>query len=276
MNIYVASNLQEALKLKQDHPSFLWLAGGSDIMVYRKFGKIDPEGLIDIHRLPELQKVKKTEGFLEMGAGMTFSQLLENPLVQEYLPDLVEALSTVGSIQVRNQGTLGGNIANASPAGDSLPVLYLREVMVRIRSLENERMVKINDLIQGPGNIALKPEELILSVLVPEETLPERYGFLKIAPRKALAITKVSLAFHEHSRNSCWEGRIALGSIGPTVIRPEKTENYLHSHPLSRDILPEIEPIFKKEIQAIDDIRSHAWYRSEVAFELLKRALQFD
>ncbi len=272
MKVYVPGSLPEALKMKEENPSFLWLAGGSDIMVYQKSGRISPEGLIAIQYLPELQKVRFDDG-LQLGAGLTFSQLLDNPLVQEHAPDLIDALRTVGSIQVRNQGTLGGNIANASPAGDTLPVLYLREAVLNVCNQNGERKVKIQDVINGPRAIALEKDELICSVSLPVVQKPTRYGFFKVAPRKALAITKVSLAFHEFSSYPDWNGAIALGAVGPTIIRPLKTEEYLRGRPFSKQMISAVKSVFMNEVQAIDDIRSTSVYRSEVAFELLMKAL---
>jgi len=277
MKVYTPHSLEEALKIKEENPEYLWLAGGSDIMVHRKFNRMHPSGLIDIHRLSALQDVRRTDaGEFEMGACLTFTQVIENPLVRRTLPDLIEALETVGSMQVRNQGTVGGNIANASPAGDTLPVLYLRKALLKVRSRKEERKVAIKDFIIGPGQTVLQPDEIIVSVILPPLPAMPRYGFLKLIPRQALAITKLSLAYHEYSRTPGWEGAFALGAMGPVVIRPVKTEQYLRENGCSPALLGELKDVFMQEIQPIDDIRSTASYRSSVAFELLKKALQLQ
>ncbi|OGG46525.1 MAG: hypothetical protein A3F84_15915 [Candidatus Handelsmanbacteria bacterium RIFCSPLOWO2_12_FULL_64_10] len=240
--------LREALVMMKDHPRPI--AGCTDIFVEANFGTLKERRFINLWGLKALRAIRVRGDVLSIGALATYTQMIRSRDVRRRLPMMVAAAREVGGVQIQNRGTLGGNIANGSPAGDSLPVLAAAEATVVLASAIGERRVAFNEYYTGYRASVRRPDELIVAVEVPP--VPGRQWFRKVGTRAAQAISKVVMAAVRGPRT-----RIALGSVAPTVIRLPRTE-------ASGD-----PSVLQQEISPIDDIRSTAAYRRRVAANLL-------
>jgi xanthine dehydrogenase small subunit len=251
-------SLGEALRRLRDEGPLVPLAGGTDLYVGFHFGTVSARRFLDLQGLRELGGIRRRGETLVIGALATYADLIRSPLVRRRLPILAEASRWVGSPQIQNRGTLGGNIANASPAGDALPVLAVAEATVVLRSVDGERRVPFGSFYTGYRQTAMRPDELIVAI----EVLPVegRQWFRKVGTRAAQAISKIVMAAVRAPRP-----RIALGSVAPTVVRVPRTEALLGGG----GGLAEAQAVLMDEIQPIDDLRSTAAYRRRVSANLL-------
>lgn len=245
------------------------LAGGTDLFVRIRRGVEDPPFLVYLGALPELQGIEIREEGAEIGAAVTHAQLLRSPLANR-LPILRLALSTIGAPAVREMGTLAGNLANASPAGDGLIPLYLLEAKVRIVGPAGERELPVEEFVLGPGKTALRPGEIIRGLFLPfPDGQPLSY-FRKVGRRRALVIAVASLGALIWLRDGVVEkARLALGSVAPTVLRPREVEEELVGKPLDPEILRPLAGDLARATSPISDIRATADYRRKVAGNLI-------
>jgi CO/xanthine dehydrogenase FAD-binding subunit len=253
------SSLEHALHLLRDGPRTP-LAGATDLYVALNFGTLQPRRFLDLWSLDELRGISLQGETLVLGALVTYTALIRSSLVAQRLPMLVEASRQIGGLQIQNRGTLGGNIANASPAGDSLPVLAAADTVLVLRSLDSERRVPFNEFYTGYRKTVLRPDELLTAIEVPP--VEGRQYFRKVGTRAAQAISKLVIAGVKSSTP-----RIAFGSVAPTVVRVRKTERAL----AQGAGIEEAVRILSGEIAPIDDLRSSAEYRGRVAGNLLRR-----
>ncbi|MFN2602919.1 MAG: xanthine dehydrogenase family protein subunit M [Gemmatimonadaceae bacterium] len=254
-----AASLDEALLILRDEPR-MPVAGATDVYVAVNFGTLAPKRLLDIWGLDELREISLRGETIVIGALATYTALIRSPIIVERLPMLVDASRLIGGPQIQNRGTVGGNIANGSPAGDSLPVFSAIDAIVVLRNAAGERRVPFNEFYTGYRATVMKPDELIVAVEV--EPMEGKQWFRKVGTRAAQAISKIVVAAVRSS-----SPRIAFGSIAPTVIRVPRTESALASG-VSID---EAAGILAGEIAPIDDLRSSADYRRKVSINLLKR-----
>lgn len=247
------------------------MAGGTDLLARRR-GKA-PTFVACLERIEGLYGVSEEAGFIRLGACETHSRLLRSPLVRERLPALASALSVLGSPLVRNMGTLGGNIVTASPAGDTLAPLYALDAQVELASKQGTRRVPLAGFITGPGRTGLEPGEIVSAVLVSPPDASALQHFEKVGRRKALAISVVSLAavIRMGSGGVVADARLALGSVGLTIIRCPRAEALLAGRRLDRETLHAAGLLIREEISPIDDLRASAAYRRDVAGNLLMR-----
>lgn len=252
-------SLSDALRALRDRGPLVPLAGGTDMYVGFEFGTLPAKRFLHLWDLP-LRKIEMRRDFLSIGALATYSDLIRSKLVQKRLPILTAAAREVGGIQIQNRGTIGGNIANASPAGDTLPVLAVAEAVAVLRSIDGERRVAFTEFYTGYKKTVMRPDELIVAVEIPP--VEGRQWFRKVGPRAAQAISKVVMAVVFGARP-----RVALGSVAPTVIRLPKTEAAIEAR-------GDWESALLDEIKPIDDLRSTAEYRRRVSVNLLKAALE--
>lgn len=259
LEMRTVATLDEALAILRDERSTP-IAGATDIYVALNFGTLEPKRFVNIWSVKELRDISMRGTTLVIGALATYTALIRSPLVAERLPMLVEASRQIGGVQIQNRGTLGGNIANASPAGDSLPVLAAVDAVVVLRSADHERRVAITEFYTGYRATVMRPDELIVAI----EVLPVegRQWFRKVGTRAAQAISKIVVA---GVRNR--PPRIAFGSVAPTVVRVPDTERALAGGATIDDAAL----ILSREIAPIDDLRSTAEYRMRVATNLLRR-----
>ena len=236
------------------------VAGATDVYVALNFGTTPERRFLDIWALDELRGITMRGDILVLGALATYTACLRSPLVRERLPMLAEASALVGGVQIQNRGTLGGNVANASPAGDSLPVLAAADAIVVLRSLAGERRVPLAEFFTGYRATVLRPDELIVAVEVPP--VAGKQWFRKVGTRAAQAISKVVVAGVRGPAI-----RFALGSVAPVVVRARETERAL----ASGASIDEAMEVLGREIAPIDDVRSTGEYRRRVAMGLVGR-----
>jgi len=275
MRYFKCENLIEALGLLTEKDTrFPLLAGGTDLIVQWRMGGRMPEGIIDIGSLEEIKLIVQRDNVIEIGAAVTHSMLIESSIVRRYCPVLVDACRTVGAVQIQNRGTIGGNIVNASPAGDTPPVLLAFDTLVELASLSGRRHIPLREFYLSYRKTALKPDEILTRIIIPKHIPEEKAGFYKIGTRKAQAISKVVMCVRSKiNNNTINDIAIALGSVAPIVVRAPKTENFLKGKKLDAKIIDEARKSLSDEIKPIDDIRSTADYRRFVAGNLLARYL---
>lgn len=252
--------LGEALRVLRDEGPLVPLAGCTDVYVGLHFGSALGPRFLDLQGLRQLRGTRVRGDLLVIGALATYAELIASPLVRRRLPILAEASRWVGSPQIQNRGTLGGNVANASPAGDALPVLAVAEAAVVLRSVDGERRVPFDAFYTGYRQTVMRPDELIVAIEVPP--VEGRQWFRKVGTRAAQAISKVVMAAVRAPHP-----RVALGSVAPTVVRVPRTEAVL----AAGGSLAEAQAVLMDEIQPIDDVRSTAAYRRRVSANLLSQ-----
>lgn len=234
------------------------LAGCTDLYVTLNAGTLAATRLLDIWRLSALRGVDYLDGVLRVGALTTFTEIRKAPLVRRHLPMLVSAAKEVGGVQIQNRGTLGGNVANASPAGDSLPVLAAAQANIELQSVRGTRLVPFAEFYTGYKKSVVAPDELIVAFHVPRQI--GRQWFRKVGTRQAQAISKIVIAGVGGETP-----RIAMGSVAPTVVRLTRTEQAL----AGGASIGEAQAQLALDIAPIDDVRSTATYRRRVAANLL-------
>ncbi len=259
MDVLTPRSLDEALRLKAEHPDAVPIAGGTDLMVELNFDRRRPLRILNLAEVAELRGWSRDDGVLRLGAGLTYAEAMAEPL-SALLPALAEASRTVGSPQIRNRGTLGGNLATASPAGDSLPPLLVEDAEVEVASSGGSRRISLREFLVGPKQNALVPEELIVSVLVRPSGAPQT--FMKVGPRNAMVIAVCSLAVAVDRERG--ELRAAFGSAGPVPL--------LVTAPLAEsDSFP---ALVASAASPIDDVRGTAAYRRHALRILAARGLE--
>jgi CO/xanthine dehydrogenase FAD-binding subunit len=273
---FAPANVSEALSLLdrwKDEARVI--AGGTDLIPLMRDKLVTPQYVIDIDRLSELEYVKETSNGIRIGALTRLRTIEMSPLIQQKIPVLAQAVAQVGSVQVRNVGTIGGNLANASPAADVAPPLLVCEAKVKAKSLNKEREIRLSEFFTGVKKTKLEYDELLTDIEVPK--IPPRTGgdFLKVGKRNALIISIASAAalvsLNETGRSKV---RIALGSVAPTPIRARKTESFLEERNITDQMIKEASAIVDSDISPITDIRASADYRKEVSKILVRRVLQ--
>ena len=256
MEVLSPRTLDEALRLKADHAEAVPIQGGTDVMVELNFDRARPPALLNLNEVAELRGWSRTNGELWLGAGITYTELMQKPLADS-LPALAEAARTVGGPQIRSRGTIGGNLGTASPAGDSLPPLLVSAATVKVASVRGERTLPLEEFLLGVKRNALAADELILGVTVRAE--PGRQTFMKVGPRNAMVIAVVSLALRVDG-----ELTASYGSAGPVpgVVRASIDDAASFPERVAEAASP------------IDDVRGTASYRRHALRVLAKRALE--
>jgi xanthine dehydrogenase small subunit len=256
-------SLADALKMLRDEGPLVPIAGCTDLYVSLNFGTLEETRFLNLWGLDGLRQIAVRGDLLTIGAMTTHTDLMRSPLVGRRLPMLAAAAREVGGVQIQNRGTLGGNVANGSPAGDTLPALAAAEATVVLRSASETRRVPFRTFYTGYRRSVRRPDELIVGFEIPE--IRGTQWFRKVGTRAAQAIAKIVIAgVGPHGTTA---PRIALGSVAPTVIRATRTEAAL----AGGSTLEQAQRILADEITPIDDIRSTAEYRRRVASNLLAR-----
>lgn len=265
------SELDELLAATKTDVTFV--AGTTDLMIHPLYRETKAS-LVDLTSIAEIhQKIDVQKNGIQIGAAVPLADIISHPPIAEKFPILVEACRQIGSIQIQNRATLGGNIANASPAGDSLPVLSVLVAEIRIGPAVNGKFASktIDEFMTGPGQTWLKKNEYIASIFIP---FPKEGGqfwyFRKIGQRRVLAITKVSLAVIGWANNGVIRDiRISAGSVSPKITRARQTEKLLIGEKITDEILQKARDSLIEEVNPITDIRSNEEYRSEICGNLL-------
>lgn len=258
-------NLKAALAMLANEPALTPIAGCTDVLVGLHFGTLDKRRFIDLWGLDELRGIT-ARGVLRIGALATYADIIASPLVRKRVPMLVAAAREIGGAQIQNRGTLGGNIANASPAGDTLPVLAAADAQIVLRSATSERRVPFTEFYTGYRTSVRRPDELITAVEIP--AIDGRQWWRKVGTRRAQAISKIMMAGvrgpAQAGRHSA-EVRVAIGSVAPTVVLAVGAAAILSEG----GSVPDAQAALRREIAPIDDLRSTGNYRQQVAANLL-------
>ena len=251
------------------------IAGGTDLMVLINAHMLEAPEFLDIWRIDELRGITDEGESLRVGALTTYTQLIRSHLIQHHVPALVAASRTIGAIQIQNRGTIGGNIVNASPAGDSLPVLAAYDAEVEIGSARGTRRVAFNKFYSGYRLTMLQPDELVLAVRISKLVEGERDFFWKVGTRRAQAISKTVLAARARLSGESLETiAIGVGSVAPTVIRAPQTERLLTGAKLTPALIEDARRLIALEIAPITDLRSTEHYRRTVTGNVLGKFLR--
>jgi len=259
VEVLTPRSLEEALRLKAEVPTAVPIQGGTDMMVDLNFDRARPDVLLNLNEVPELRSWTRENGFLRLGAGLTYAEAMTGSLAA-VMPALTEASRTVGSPQIRNRGTIGGNLGTASPAGDALPPLLVEGAEIELASVRGTRRVSLRDFLVGPKRNTLAADELIVAAVVSPSRQPQT--FMKVGPRNAMVIAVVSLAVVADRERG--ELRASFGSAGPVpglVVRPI-------------DEVSSFADAVAREASPIDDVRGTAAYRRHALRVLAERAVQ--
>jgi CO/xanthine dehydrogenase FAD-binding subunit len=278
VEILAPDTWEQALAMKAAQPEAVPIAGGTDLMVALNFDRARPQAILDLTRVPELRDWEADDGRLRIGAGVTYTRLIEE--LGERLPGLAIASRTVGSPQIRNRGTVGGNLGTASPAGDGLPPLYVADAEVELASATGTRRLPVAAFVTGPKRQCAREDELIAAFHLPAATGPQQ--FAKIGTRNAMVIAVCSLAL------AIWPERRAvcacIGSAGPTPIRADDAEAFIAGvldedglwegrGALSSAALERFGELVAAAAAPIDDVRGSAAYRRHALGVLARRTL---
>jgi CO/xanthine dehydrogenase FAD-binding subunit len=267
-------SLSDALALRGSG-SYRPLAGGTDLMVQLAADVAEPpSAVLDLSRVTELKGIS-TDGYaVTIGALTTYTELRHSPVISARLPALAEAAATIGAAQIQNRGTLGGNICNASPAGDSLPVLLAVDAEFELGSIRGRRWVPAEEFWTGYRQTALADDELLLRIRFSVDH-GRRTRFRKVGTRAAQAISKVVIALSYRPQEDAWRDvRVALGSVAPTTVRSPGAEAVLEGSWPDEDVAVAAARALAAEISPIDDVRSTAEYRRSVSARVLHRLLR--
>ena len=259
MEVLTPRSLDEALRLKAEHPDALSIQGGTDVMVALNFDRARPDMLLNLGEVSELRSWSRENGSFRLGAGLTYTEAMTGPLAEE-MPALAEASRTVGSPQIRNRGTIGGNLGTASPAGDALPPLLVEHAEIELASVRGTKRVPLAEFLVGPKRNTLAEDELIVAAVVHPGGQPQT--FMKVGPRNAMVIAVVSLAVVADRERG--ELRASFGSAGPVpgyVVAPIDESDHFPDRVI-------------EAASPIDDVRGTAAYRRHALRVLTKRALQ--
>jgi CO/xanthine dehydrogenase FAD-binding subunit len=275
VTVLTPTHLDDALAAIAADPSLTVVSGGTDLMVAINAGRVRPTGLLSLRGVDELRTWRRDGDELVIGAGVTYSALLE-PALAGLAPALAQAARTVGSPQIRNTGTLGGNLVTASPAGDTLPVLAALDARIELASTAGRRTLPIDHFLRGPKLTAREPDELVASVRIPVADGPQEY--LKIGVRNAMVIAVASCALvvsKTRRRVAC-----ACGSVGPMPVRNRQAEGWLNDEidwdtgrVASETTTERFGRWIARSTAPIDDHRAPASYRREATYVLARRAL---
>jgi CO/xanthine dehydrogenase FAD-binding subunit len=271
---------REALEAKAAHPEAVPIFGGTDVMVEINFARGRPQALLDLTRIPEIREWEEENGRLRVGAGVTYTRIIAE--LGNKLPGLGMASRTVGSPQIRNRGTVGGNLGTASPAGDGLPPLYASDAEVQVASTEGVRLVPVSEFIAGPKRNALKENELISAFYIPEAEGPQQYS--KIGPRNAMVIAICSFGLALHPKR----GKLGtcIGSAGPTPLRAGEAESFIEGvlqegglwesrAQIEDPALQRFGEMVAAAARPIDDVRGTGEYRRHSVGVLARRTLKW-
>jgi CO/xanthine dehydrogenase FAD-binding subunit len=269
-------NLQAVLSLLANEPAqWLPIAGGTDVMVLYSAGKLSNRKLVNLWNIPELRQIEVLPDRIRIGAACTYTALRKHDIISREFPLLATAASWTGGIANQNRGTLGGNIANASPAADSLPALLVYDAELTLTSVRGERRVAYRSFHTGYKKTALAADELIRDISLPRQFSTYFSHARKVGARNAQAISKVCLAaLGQIANGTIRDVRLALGSVAPVPLRLNDTERLLVGNKINPSLIDAARKSVQKEIRPIDDIRSTARYRSAVAGNLVAEFLE--
>jgi len=268
-------SLEAALAaLKEHSPNVRILAGGTDYVVELKHVSQSPGVVVDVSGLAELRGIEVTDQGLRIGAGVTHTEIMEHPLIKEYAPAMIDAAHTVGAVQTRNLGTLGGNLVTCVPSMDSGPTLMALDAEVTVIGPDGSRRMSLEDFFVAPRKTILEPHEVLLEITIPTRNMGKPTEFLKFGLRKGQALALVNVASSINVEAGTFKDvRISLGAVAPVVIRCPQAEASLEGQPVSDQAIAEAGKIAASEAKPISDFRASKEYRLELIEVLTRRTL---
>ena len=272
MTVLSPRTAAEAVKTYAKVPGAIPIAGGTDLMVGWNLGQLNGRAVLDLSRVSEWRKIKVVSDGVDLGALVTHTEIQKHPVVQKRFPLLAAACATVGAAQIQNRGTIGGNVANASPAGDTFPALAVYEAVVRVIGPDGRRAIPMSEIFAGVKKTTLRKGELIEAIFLPfPDKTPTRGVFRKVGTRAAQAISKTMFAglIWTATNGELKEVRLAFGSLAPTVKRLYAVEGFLRGRRLNDVSISAAAELLTNDVSPIDDIRSTREYRLVVSRNVL-------
>jgi len=268
---FVAPDTEKELKAQLSEAGSFLMTGGTDLLVKVRIGKIKPQKIVSTLKVPTLHFLENKVDELVVGATISYSELLDFKPLKKDLPILYDAIFTVGSPQIRNRGTLTGNVVNASPAGDGLLVLYLLNATVEI---SDGSVIPIEKFVIGPGKTILPEREYVRAIHIPKYNWNVHY-FEKVGQRNSMTISVASVGWLIRCRNGVIEKfRIAYGSVAPTVLRLKEIERFAEGKTIDENFVHTVSEMVKKSVKPIDDVRGSAKYRKTLCANLVYRMIE--
>ncbi len=278
--LYSAKDSHDAVALLAKHSvasKVRVIAGGTDLLADLKFSAHSPNVVVDISRAEDLKSIVANENGLRIGALVTHSQIMRSVVINDMFPALVDAAHTIGAVQTRNLGTLGGNLVTAVPSMDSGPTLMALEAIVSIQGPEGRHEVPLTEFFLGPRKTILKPDEILAEIIIPKQNLRKPTHFLKFGLRKGQALALVNSAasfWVDWDKHAFVAPRIGLGAVAPKVIRAAQAEAFLEGRKITPEVMAEAGHIAATDAKPISDFRASANYRKNLVAVLTKRALE--
>lgn len=278
-NYYNAADIKEAVTLLKEHTDTRIISGGSDVLIKIREGKMAGTSLVCIRDIKEIKGVKKMEsGDIYIGAGTTFSHITNDPVIQENIPVLGEAVDMVGGPQVRNIGTIGGNVCNGAVSADSAPTLFSLNAMLRIADGTGGRMVPIRDFYLGPGRVDLHRGDLLTHIVIPAKEYEGYHGhYIKYSMRNAMDIAALSCSVVsrvDKEKGVLEDVRITFGVAAPVPFRCVETEKALKGMAVGEELYEKISGLVRSEINPRDSWRASREFRLQIGGEIAARALK--
>ena len=280
--VVTARDASHAVALLAEHASagkVKVVAGGTDLMADLKFAPSShaPNVVVDISRAEELRSISLTKEGLSIGALVTHTEIMRSPVIRDMFPALVDAAHTIGAVQTRNLGTLGGNLVTAVPSVDSGPTLVALDAVTTILGPGGRRQMPLADFFVGPRKTVLKTDELLLEILITNENLGKPTHFLKFGLRKGQALALVNVAasiWIDWEKQTFVAPRVALGAVAPKVIHATGAETYLEGRAITPEAMVEAGRLAVADAKPISDMRASAEYRKDLIAVLTRRALE--
>ena len=269
---YAPATLAEAVSILAAHNGEACaLAGGTDLLLKMKAGRLAPKAIVNIKRIPELRGLS-FNSHLTLGALTTLEEIRRSPIIRQHYPALADAAATMASVQIRNLASVGGNLCNAAPSADLAPILIALDAVAHLSGPAGERRVPLDAFFTGPGTTVLGAGEMLISIEVPPLGGPALY--LKHAPRACMDIAVVGVGLALRVREGrCEAARVVLGAVAPTPLRARRAEAELAGGPIRPERIEAAARVAAKEAKPIDDVRGSAWYRRRMVEVLVRRGL---
>jgi CO/xanthine dehydrogenase FAD-binding subunit len=276
-DFYQPATLAEASRLlKENGPGGRFLAGGTDLVIAMKEKGLLPKYIVDLKRVPGLSGIRENnDGTITIGALTTMYAIETSPVITKKYPFLAQSAAEVGSIQIRNRATIGGNMANATPSADVAPSLIALNATAKTASADAERTVALEEFFRGPGQNIMNADEILTEITIPKTGTQLVSEYIKFSPRDMmdLAYIGVAVAYNLGSDKKCQGVRIVLGAVAPTPIRAKNSEALLEGKVLTEELATKVGDEAAKESKPISDVRSSADYRRAMVGVMTKRAL---
>jgi aerobic carbon-monoxide dehydrogenase medium subunit len=273
---FAPRNITEALNFLDQYPDCAkLLAGGTDLIVQMNNQYLNPQHLVDLKTVAELKGIYIREEGLRIGSLTTVSEIESSAAIAKIIPFLAEAAKTVGSVQIRNRATIGGNLCRAAPSADLIPPLLVLDSRIKIQSSHGARVIPLEKFFCGPGKTTLRSDEILTEIII---STPPSSGvgiYLKHGPRQTmdLAVVGVAVFLICDSKLACERARIAFASVAPTPMRAKKAEEVLQGKNLTEDVIRQVAAVAAGEINPLSDVYGDDWYKRAVGEVLVRRAI---